>query len=83
MKEGLPVFRGVEIGLNSSYIAFKGFLSGAGDPAEGLRVVVPELFYDLDVAGFFQLVDLHTEVTCRSICSFFQQGKFRFLLAHQ
>jgi len=80
---GLSRFARLKVGLDGGYIAFKGLLASSSDLAEGLRVVITKLLDDFNIPGFFQLIDLHTEVSRRGICPFFQQGKFRFLFAHQ
>ena len=72
-----------EIGLQVFYIFVKRNDSGRGNPARSLRIIVFELFDNFNIAGFFELINLHTEVTRRGIGFFFYKSELRLLYTYK
>jgi hypothetical protein len=68
LSKGPFLFGLCKVNLQVLYIFFESVNPGCSDLTNCLRVIVFELFYDVDIAGFFQLLDLYTQVAGRSIC---------------
>lgn len=54
----------VNIGAEGIDVGFEGGAAGGGDPADGASLFSGKAFFDSDVAGRGQFVDLYAQIAC-------------------
>ena len=63
----VALFFYIQIRLQVPHIFLKGLDTLRGNLTDGLRIVILELFRNIDITGFLKLIDLDAQVTGRSV----------------
>ena len=73
----------VQVIAKGLYIILKGPDPGRSYFANGLGIIVLELFDHIDISGLFKFIDLNTQVSRRGIGFFLKKNEFGLLHTDQ